>query len=272
MGPKVYAKEPLAVQDTIPVFSNPSDYITNYEQIAADHLAHFYQHGSNPWIKEDLWGQMENSTADLVKKFSKPGDMILDVGVGLGRLLSRFPNLQRYGMDISFGYLEIAQSQGIDVCYAMIEDMPYKECLFDIVVCTDVLEHVVDLNLSCAKMLAVLKQGGFLIVRTPFREDLSLYLSPTYPYQYAHLRNFDENSLRLLFERVFNCEYIEMTTAGYDYKGGSRRLKYRFHFPKRDFILIHLLSALKVIHPPACEVLLQALYYPIEINIVFRKT
>jgi SAM-dependent methyltransferase len=267
----VFAREPLSFRGTIPVFSESSEYTDNYEQIAADHLASFHRDGTNPWIKEYLWVQMENSTVDLIKKHSKPNDMVLDVGVGLGRLLSHFPTLQRYGIDISFGYLEIAQSKGIDVCYAMVEDMPYKRDLFDVVVCTDVLEHVLDLNLACAKILSVLKEGGFLIVRVPFREDLSPYLDPTYPYQYAHLRNFDENSLCLLFERVFNCEYIDMATAGYDYEEGGTRLKCQFRFPRRDRILARLLSTMKAIHTSTYEALLQKLYYPVEINMAFRK-
>lgn len=269
MDSKVYAKEPLAFRDTIPVFSKPSDYITNYEQIAADHLAHFYQHGSNPWIKEDLWTQMENSTADLIAEFSKPGDLILDVGVGLGRLLSRFPNLQRYGMDISFQYLRVAQGQGIEVCYAMIEDMPYQKELFDVVVCTDVLEHVLNLHLVCTEILTVLRKDGILIVRTPYREDLKRYLDPTYPYQYAHLRNFDENSLNLLFGRIFGCECLGTVTSGYQANGA--RLKYQLPIPRSGGILSRLLNAVKVINSSTYETLLRKMYYPIEINAVFRK-
>jgi 2-polyprenyl-3-methyl-5-hydroxy-6-metoxy-1,4-benzoquinol methylase len=66
-------------------------------------------------------------------------------------------------------------------------------------VCADVLEHVLDLNLVCAKILSVLRPGGILIVRDPYREDLRAYTVPSCPYKFIHLRNFDENSLQLLF-------------------------------------------------------------------------
>ena len=33
--------------------------------------------------------------------------------------------------DISFRYIEVAQSKGINVCYALVEDMPYEHDLFD---------------------------------------------------------------------------------------------------------------------------------------------
>ena len=50
--------------------------------------------------------------------------------------------------------------------------MPYSDESFDVILCTDVLEHVIDLNLCVAKILSVLKKGGLLIIRVPNREDL----------------------------------------------------------------------------------------------------
>jgi SAM-dependent methyltransferase len=134
---------------------------------------------------------------------------VLDAGVGMGRLLSMLPeNINKYGMDISIDYLKAAREKGIDVCMAMIEDMPYEAGSFDMVICTDVLEHVLDLNKVCVAILNVLKVGGMLIVRVPYREELDAYLSPQYSYHYAHLRNFDENSITLLFEKVFKCKVL----------------------------------------------------------------
>jgi len=271
MGGEVYAKEPLELRGAIPVFSQANEYTDNYEQMSKDRLKSIQWEADRHWLPEEILSQMENSTISLIEKYSKPGDMILDVGIGMGRLLSHFPSLQRYGMDISLSYLEIARTKGIDVCYALVEDMPYKEELFDIIVCTDVLEHVLDLNQSCIKILSVLKTGGTLIVRVPFREELSPYLDPTIcPYKYAHLRNFDENSLRLLFERVFDCEIIEMKTAGY--QPTSSRLKCPFPFPRRDWILFHLLSVINKLYIPVYETILRALYRPVEINVVVGKT
>jgi SAM-dependent methyltransferase len=172
-------------------------------------------------------------------------------------------------MDISFSYLEMAQENGINVCYALVEDMPYREALFDLVVCTDVLEHVFDLNMCCAKILSVLKKGGILIIRVPFRENLSQYLEVTYPYKYVHLRNFDEYSLRLLFERIFGCEYVEVAMASYT--PSTNKLRYKMPFLKLNVILSRFVSGIKTIYKPAYELLLKKLYDPVVINIVVRK-
>jgi len=266
---EIFRKEPLRFHDNIPVFSHLNEYTDNYRKISEDHLESLRRNGTNPFIPEGLWVEFEKSTAELVKKYSKQGDRVLDVGVGLGRLLSLFPSLRRYGMDISFGYLEVAQSKGINVCYALVEDMPYREGLFDLVVCTDVLEHVLDLNLCCAKILSVLRKGGILIVRVPFRENLKRYLGKNYPYQYVHLRSFDEFSLHLLFERIFHCEVVERLMTGYLPDTG--KLRYPAPFLKLNILLSRLVSRVKQFYKPVYESLLKKLYDPIEINIVIKK-
>jgi 2-polyprenyl-3-methyl-5-hydroxy-6-metoxy-1,4-benzoquinol methylase len=100
---EIFRKEPIRFHGTIPVFSWPNDYTDNYRKISEDHLESLRRNGTNPFIPEDLWLEFEKSTIELIKKYSKQGNRVLDVGVGLGRLISHFPNLERYGMDISFG-------------------------------------------------------------------------------------------------------------------------------------------------------------------------
>ena len=264
----VYARAPLSVRDGIPIFSLENEYTENYERISHDHLSVLKQEGRNPFIEEELWLELENSTVRLIEKYSKAGDTILDVGVGLGRLLSKFPRLRRYGIDISRGYLKEAQEKGIEVCYSLIEDMPYKEETFDVIVATDVLEHVIDLNSSCARILSVLKKGGLLIVRVPNREYLGQYLLPENPYKYVHLRNFDEDALRILFERLFDCEWIEVAETGY-YLHNSYRLKYRL--PRGEETLFKCLGWLKKRFPERYVKLVRKLAIPLEINVVVRK-
>ena len=255
------------MRDKIPVFSLNNEYTDNYERIAHDHILAATCSGENPFIPEKLWVEMENSTVNLVSKYLKGGCKILDVGVGLGRLLNLLPGVEKYGMDISLNYLKVAQSKGIDVCYSLIEDMPYQEGIFDIVVCTDVLEHVIDLNLVCQKIISVLKKGGIFIVRVPYKEDLSGYLKPGYPYKYAHFRSFDENSLRLLLEGIFKCQFIEYTPGGYYIY--DTRLKCQL--PIIKYKILEALTILKRLLPFFYMILLPKLLYPVEINMCFIK-
>lgn len=269
MGVDLFGRPPLRIEGGIPVFSRESAYTRNYESIAADHLKWFEEHGTNPWIPEDIWVDLERSTADLIGKYAQDGARILDAGVGLGRLLERFPQLERYGIDISLKYLGIAESKGIQGSYATLEDMPYQDGVFDIVVCTDVLEHVTDLNKCCAQLLRVVKSAGILIVRVPYRERLEPYVADSYPYQFAHLRGFDEYSLRLLFEKILGCRCLEFAMAGYS--PSPLRLKCQLDLPLRDRALDWLLKAVRRGVASKYDALLRWLYYAIDVNVVVRK-
>ncbi|MCD6115657.1 class I SAM-dependent methyltransferase [bacterium] len=265
----VYSRKPLRHHGTIPVFSESNEYIDNYEKISSDHLEHFQKTGHNPFIEEALWKQCEQSTIDLIKTYSNDNDKILDAGVGMGRLLSHFPYLKRYGFDISFGYLELSQKKGIEVCYTLVEELPYKQEYFDVVVCTDMLEHVLDLNLSVRNLLNVLKKSGILIVRVPYRENLYSYLPEVCPYKYVHVRNFDENSLKLLFERIFECKVVEITYAGYYPAMG--RLKWSLPFFVGHSIWRQILTKIQKYAPILHRKIIEYLYYPIEMNFVIKK-
>lgn len=263
-----YTRAPLSIEDGVPIFSETDFYVENYDRIADDHLMHFEATGHNPFMREDHWEEIEKSTEVLINKYAPhPGVKILDVGVGMGRLLERFPKLSRFGMDISRGYLKYAQKKGIEVCMSRIEDMPYMDGCFDIVVTTDVLEHVLDLNVALSKIMRVLKEGGVLIVRVPYKEDLKGYLHPDYPYDLVHLRNFDENNLRILFEKIFNVEVLEWTLAGYK----SGRLKVGAGVRCYAGITRRLLNIVRRLDGGTYSYLARRLLEPTEINMVIRN-
>lgn len=200
---------PLELVDGIPVFSPRDRYIENYSQIAVDHLSSITAESDNPFIKDDLWLQLETSTRELVRKYVPDGARVLDVGVGLGRVLGPLETLQRYGIDISHDYLQKAQESGFEVAFAKIEDMPYQDSFFDAIVACDVLEHVIDLHLCCQQLVRVLKPGGVLIVRVPYRDDMEAYLDENLPYEFIHVRSFDVASLRILFAKIHRLRFLE---------------------------------------------------------------
>jgi ubiquinone/menaquinone biosynthesis C-methylase UbiE len=266
----IYGISPIRYVDDIPVFSETNEYVENYEKIASDHLNKMKETGENPFIPEDMWLDMEQSTRELVMKYSNhvDGNRLLDVGVGLGRLLCLLPSsFDKYGMDISMEYLKIAKNKGIEVCNSLIEDMPYKKDAFDMIICTDVLEHVLDLNLACFKMLAVLKKDGIFIGRVPYRENLSPYLSPDYPYRFVHLRNFDEYSVKLIFNRVLGCDFIEYNTVPI---AQSSLFKCHSSGPLR-IMVEYAISLTKYVNQGMYKCLVRSFYNPCIINFVVRK-
>jgi ubiquinone/menaquinone biosynthesis C-methylase UbiE len=253
-----------------PVFSDTDDYIKNYEKISADHLSVFEKEGTNPFMAEDFWNECEEITASLVRKFTQQGGILLDVGCGMGRLLDRLPSYQRYGMDISASYLSYAVKVDAEVCLAKVEDMPYRDELFDTVVCTDVLEHVLDLNAAILQLFRVVKQGGHLVIRVPYRENLEPYLRPEYPYHMAHLRSFDEYSLRMLFEKIFNGKVVDEVLGPYLEQGGY--FKWPIQMRGLGFAVRNGLRICSLVSKSLRQRIVRAIFRPVEISLVIRKS
>lgn len=103
------------------------------------------------------------------------GIRILDAGCGDGylllqlreRLASRSPAL--YGCDFSVGRLAEAQrrTNGAHVSVANIKALPFSSDCFDLVLCTDVLEHVVEPARAVRELTRTVKPGGLLLFAIP---------------------------------------------------------------------------------------------------------
>jgi ubiquinone/menaquinone biosynthesis C-methylase UbiE len=264
--PKSILKGP---NGSYPVFLETDDYVRNYERISADHLLAFEKDGVNPFMAEDYWRKGEEITAGLVRKFTPQGGVLLDVGCGMGRLLAILSGYQRYGMDISAAYLSYAIKVGAEVCLAKVEDMPYKDELFDTVVCTDVLEHVLDLNAAVSQLFRVVKPGGYLVIRVPYRENLEPYLRPEYPYDMAHLRNFDEFSLRMLFEKIFKGSVVSEVRGPYLEVGDY--FKWPVKFRGLGFAVRNALRICSLFSENFKQRLVRIIFRPVEISFAIRK-
>lgn len=204
----MYRYQEKKVIEGVRVFIGEDKYSKNYDEIASVLIEEIKKTGENPWMTENEWRESELDTYNICKEYIKEGDKILDIGVGTGRLLSLFSNVEKYGIDISIDMAKMAQKKGIEACVGNVEELPYKDSVFDIVICTDVLEHVFDLHKTISEIIRVLKMGGYFVVRVPQNEDMKQYLEPSYPFEYVHVRMFSKESLILYLTKVFELMLI----------------------------------------------------------------
>lgn len=235
----IYSRQPLGRIGDIARYSEFNRYVLNYMAIAHEHVEELRRGAVNPFMPDQLSFDLHRTTQEVIERFIKPGDFILDVGVGLGELIAPLKNCNLFGVDLSIDYLQIAKSKGIDVIMCLAEELPYHDSVFDMVVATDVLEHVLDLNAVTRTITRVIKPGGYLVVRVPLEEDLSPYLSQDIPYEYVHLRSFSESEIRLHFEKCCGFEYVE-TSFSVPYLQGHSRFKGRFLLEKDRALLASL--------------------------------
>lgn len=118
-----------------------------------------------------------------------PGVKVLDAGSGRleeqylrSAILATGAHLQT--CDLNFG-------PGVDFA-ADVSDMPFENDSFDLVLCTQVLEHVKDPQKVCNELARVVKPGGYVFLTTPQSSPLH-----NLPWNFF---NFTNLGLRLLFD------------------------------------------------------------------------
>ena len=163
-----------------------SKYLSNYDTIARDD------------IDEDIMPEFYKiAQAKKLLKYCgrKLGGRVLDVGSGKGYFLELVPHQKKMGVDISLDYLKLLRSKGINGIFTNAERLPFKD-EFDVVVLTDILEHVYYPERVMQSVNTALKDDGIVIVRVPYREDISVYdMNKGFKYELCHLRSFDVSSL-----------------------------------------------------------------------------
>lgn len=151
---------------------------------------------------------------------------ILDIGCGDGSLLQQMSRCgDLYGVDIAEAQIEIAKQKGVDACYCSIDRdlLPYNDKLFDVIISSEVIEHVLVPDKLLVEAHRVLKDDGIFIVTTPnlagFGKRLLLLVnknpfiecSPLQNGAVGHLRYFIFSTLLTLVKR-YEFELVKFTS------------------------------------------------------------
>jgi SAM-dependent methyltransferase len=188
-------------RDGIPVLLSSRDresqlfarYLTNYDRIAVDDLTVGIQEGGlQRFFNERFLGYLGN----LV------GQRVCDVGIGKGILFEKLRAsgaASVVGVDISLPYLErFAALEGASVVLANAENLPFRNA-FDLVVASDVLEHVLNVGDFMISVRESLAANGRFVVRVPYKDDMRQYARLNgCDYDMVHLRNFARDNLEHL--------------------------------------------------------------------------
>jgi len=163
-------------------------YVANYLKIAEDDLAHSIQR------PEHLAAQASTLRSYLG---DVGGRRVCEIGVGQGLLFDELlvaRPVRLVGVDVASAYLRPYATRA-EVFVANAENLPFKRA-FDLVVASEVLEHVLNVGDFLLSTRRSLVDGGELAVRVPYRENLLPYARRLdCPYDLVHLRTFTADSL-----------------------------------------------------------------------------
>jgi SAM-dependent methyltransferase len=138
----------------------------------------------------------------LLRRFAAhiPRPRILDAGSGTGVNLAEYRLIGNVvGIEFDQGAAAISVRRGAeqiavgDVCH-----LPFADAAFDLVISTDVIEHIVNDEAALREMRRVLKSGGRVVLTTP-----------AYSWAYSshdrflhHVRRYDTGPLRACIDRA----------------------------------------------------------------------
>lgn len=156
--------------------------------------------------KADQWGAWRSSNFEHIRKVLaeySPHSKILDLGAGNSPFKKYInkntcPNL----ISTDFGLFEM-----IDVTADLNENIPFKSDYFDVVIISNVLEHLVEPQQILKECFRILKPGGVVIGQTPFL--MGLHDEPYDFYRYT------KYSLKRLLDiaQFTNVEVTELSTT-----------------------------------------------------------
>lgn len=132
----------------------------------------YYQQGVKKSLLQKLWhtGKL-NAVARLIKEKNTYPKKILDVGCASGWFLSRvhkrYPKADCSGIDVYKKAVEYGKKEypKLRLFYADGHKMPFENNFFDVVICTEVLEHVVSPEKVLKEIERVLTKDGIAIIQ-----------------------------------------------------------------------------------------------------------
>jgi SAM-dependent methyltransferase len=157
-------------------FVSPVEYRNIYERL--------------PRVQDET----DNSAACIDRiAASIQGETVLDVGCGTGYLLNHLkrerPDLALTGVDFIVEDGTRTRHPDIRFEQANIENLPFADASFDTVICTHVLEHILDFHGALSELRRVARRNLILVV--PREREYRFTFNPHlhfFPYPHSFLR------------------------------------------------------------------------------------
>jgi len=148
------------------------------------------------------------------------GQSVCDVGCGTGILLKHIknarPNMTRF-MGVDFAIDDADALDGIEYEASKIESLPFADNEFDTVICTHVIEHVLDYRASIAELRRIAKKR--LIIVVPREREYRYTFNPHFnffPYTHSFLRAMqpvpDSHAIKDIRRDIYYCEDLSPDT------------------------------------------------------------
>jgi len=127
---------------------------------------------------------LEKERLKCILRFLNLGrnDVILDLGCGSGKLFEKVNTNRVIGIDISDYLLNKAKTRIKYILKAEGDSLPFKNGSFNKIICSEVIEHLLNPEIVLKEARRVLKKNGILIVTIPNEKNINflkrLFIKP----------------------------------------------------------------------------------------------
>ncbi len=159
----------------------------------------------------------QRKRCSILHQFAFKEGLTLDIGCGSSRILSY--DFHPVGLDIQINKLRYARKFHRPLINASIWQLPFRDQVFDCVICSEVIEHIPAGIQPFLEMRRVLKPNGTLVIGTPDYAhatwrmiEYAYRLAAPGGYADEHITHYSLESLTKLLEdlgfRVLKNQYI----------------------------------------------------------------
>jgi ubiquinone/menaquinone biosynthesis C-methylase UbiE len=174
---------------------------------------------------EELWAELEPPHLQLRRRFlagqARPGARALDLGCGAGELTGALAEagVTVAGVDVAEAALRRARARCPEVEFVRVEaggPLPFEDASFELVWCSEVIEHIADTAAALSEVRRVLAPAGRLALTTPAHGRLRVLLGGLERYSEPlgdHLHLYTRRSLNALLVQ-FGFDQVRVRAAG----------------------------------------------------------
>ncbi len=162
-----------AAPDRMPAPPETSREIAAWNEAMVDRydIERYYE-AAHPLVR---WVERHRLEALRRLAAAQPGERLLEVGCGAGHVLARFEGVTRFAIDLSSAMLARTKRRlagQARLAQAFADGLPFASGSFDVVLCTEVLEHTADPAAVIAELMRVARPGARVIVSVPNEKNI----------------------------------------------------------------------------------------------------